>query len=94
MKVELNPEYLLISMKMWRETLDFQIPIHDQFKLHFITNRRSMLENFVVLAKNWETVLKQCKAEGDDATSLEALQAEVVGFKDWAETGLKELAAL
>ena len=34
------------SMDMWRDVVDMKIPVHDNFKIHFIEQRASLLENF------------------------------------------------
>ena len=33
-------------MDMWRDVVDMKIPVHDNFKIHFIEQRASLLENF------------------------------------------------
>ena len=37
------------------------------------------------------TVLRACKAEGQDLVELDALKADVEIFKKWADDGLTEL---
>ena len=41
--VEFDPDFMLVSMEMWRKSLDMQIPIADEFKIHFMENRRRLL---------------------------------------------------
>lgn len=33
-------------MTMWRDAVDMKIPVHDNFKIHFIEKRAALLENF------------------------------------------------
>jgi primosomal protein N'' len=94
MKLELDPEWLRTSMTMWRDAVDLKIPIHDSFKVHFLEKRGTLLEGFVKTANSWMTVLRACKAEGEDQAALESLMAEVEAFKKWSEEGLSELANL
>lgn len=47
MKLELDPDWLRTSMTMWRDAVDMKIPVHDNFKVHFIERRGSLLEGFV-----------------------------------------------
>ncbi len=89
MKLELDPEWLRTSMNMWRDAVDMKIPIHDSFKVHFLEKRGNMLEGFVKTANSWMTVLRACKAEGEDQAALESLMAEVKAFKKWSEGGLR-----
>lgn len=94
MKLELDPEWLRTSMSMWRDAVDMKIPIHDSFKVHFLEKRGTLLEGFVKTATSWMTVLRACKAEGEDQAALESLMADVEAFKKWSEEGLSELSNL
>lgn len=94
MKLDLDPEWLRTSMNMWRDTVDMKIPIHDDFKIHFIEKRAVLLENFTKTGTSWMMVLRACKAAGRDLVELDALKADVEAFKKWADDGLKELHAM
>lgn len=94
MKVNLDPDWLRTSMGMWRDAVDMKIPIHDNFKVHFIERRSELLSGFVKTAEAWSMVLRACSAEGEDLMALQSLKADVDAFKRWAEDGLEELRKL
>ena len=51
--VSMDPSYILMCMKLWRDAVDMKIPVHDEFKVHFMTNRRSILEGYDKTATAW-----------------------------------------
>lgn len=81
-------------MEMWRKALDMEVPLADEFKIHFLARRGELLDGFAKTAGSWMMVLRKCKATGDDLIVLDALEEEIVAFKDWAEAGITSLAAL
>lgn len=92
--VGLDPGYILMCMEMWQKTLDMKIPIHDNLKVHFMANRRNMLEGFEKTAHAWDMMLGASTlqaGEGHEAR-LDELRAKVEEFKEWAKAGLAELA--
>lgn len=91
MKLDFSPAWLQTAMSMWRDTVEMKIPVHDDFKVHFIEQRASLLAGFVKTATAFSMVLRACTAEGQDLVELEALKAEVEAFKKWAEDGIKDL---
>ncbi len=94
MKVELDPEFLRTSMTLWRDAVDMKIPVHDDFKIHFMENRAKILDGFVNTATSWSLVLNACKQVAPEAESLDQLKADVQAFKKWANDGLAELRGL
>ena len=94
MKIDLDPENLRTSMTLWRQAADFEIPIHDDFKLHLISQRGKILGNFVATASAWSTLLRGCSADGPDLVELNTLRTDVEDFKKWAEAGLIDLQRL
>jgi hypothetical protein len=94
MKIDLDPDDLRISMTMWRDTIDLKVPMLDKFKLQFMQERRTILTNFSKTSKAWLTVLRCCKADGNDQGALCELVAEVSAFKDWAESSIQQLDRL
>jgi hypothetical protein len=94
MKVDLDPEYLRMSMTMWRDTVDMKLPMLDEFKVHFMRQRRTILTNFSSTAGAWLTVLRRCEAEGADQETLRVLIADVTAFKEWAESSMEQLDQL
>lgn len=94
MKLDFDPERLRISMRMWRDATDLKVPVHDNFKIHFIESRASLLEGFVKIGNAFSTILRACTAEGQDLVELDAINADVEEFKQWAKDGLEELSSL
>lgn len=94
MKLDLDPEQLRTSMDLWRGAVDMKIPVHDNFKVHFIERREALLEGFVRTSQSFLMVLGACKAEGSDLVELDALKVDVKNFKKWAEDGLAELGTM
>ncbi|BFG80426.1 hypothetical protein PTKU46_84600 [Paraburkholderia terrae] len=88
--VEFDPDFILMSMEMWRKSLDMQIPITDEFKIHFMTNRRRLLEGFVATGKAWKIIVHDLKPV-DEPAGLEDVRLAVQAFLTWAEDGLKAL---
>lgn len=94
MKVELNPEWLRVSMDLWRKSLDMEIPLADQLKIHLFARRGQILDGFSKTASSWLMVLRQCKATGPDLIDLDNLEEEITDFKKWADDGISSLVAL
>lgn len=94
MKLDFDPEGLRVCMRLWRDTTDLKVPVHDNFKIHFIESRASLLEGFVKIGNAFTTILRACKAEGQDLVELDAIKADVDEFKKWAKDGLEELSSL
>jgi hypothetical protein len=94
MKLELDPETLRDSMALWRDATDMKIPIHDDFKIHFMQNRSKLLDGFVRTATSWSMLLNACKQDTSEPESLELLKADVQAFKKWAEDALDEIRSL
>lgn len=90
MVVEFDPDFMLVSMEMWRKSLDMEIPIADEFKIHFMANRRRLLEGFATTGKAWKVMLGNMTAVHEPAR-LEDVRREVQAFLSWAEGGLQAL---
>lgn len=45
MRIDLDPERLRRCMRLWRESVDLQIPMKDEFKLHFMKQRPAILND-------------------------------------------------
>lgn len=87
--VEFDPDFMLVSMEMWRKSHDMQIPISDEFKIHFMENRRRLLEGFVITGKPWRS---SCATRTRSASLPFAggrVRLAVQPFPSWPEDGLK-----
>lgn len=91
MRIFFDPETLRSQMALRRAATDMKLPMNERLKVHFMTHRAQLLSNFSLTAGAWMMLLHGCKAEPIDRDELEALKAEVIEFKAWAEDGLQEL---
>ncbi|SDI92391.1 hypothetical protein SAMN04487926_12756 [Paraburkholderia steynii] len=91
--VEFDPDFMLVSMEMWRKSPDMQIPIADELKIHFMENRRRLLEGFVTTGKAWKIIVHDLKAV-DESAGLDDVRLAVQAFLSWAEDGLQALGDL
>jgi hypothetical protein len=80
-------------MEMWQKATDMKIPLHDDFKIHFMENRRTLLAGLIKTRQAWMAVL-QAMTSTFQADELDVVRGEVKAFVDWVERGLAELAAL
>jgi hypothetical protein len=76
------------------KSLDMEIPLADELKLHLFARREQILDGFSKTAGTWLMLLRQCKATGPDLIDLDNLEEEISEFKKWAEDGISSLVAL
>lgn len=91
MKINLDSAVALTSMKLWREALELEIPMKDEFKLHFMQQRKPILNNYLQTAKAWSMLLNRAKPIDGAAEELTALLFEIKSFEQWA---IKELEVI
>ena len=94
MKIEFNPDNILSSIDLWRSATDMKIPVHDEFKLHFIQNRGAILGNFERTTKSWLSVLRAMTPLPESKAEFDPLVAAVEEFGAWATTELEKLQAI
>lgn len=94
MHLDLDCAWLRTSMELWRDAVDMNIPMHDDFKVHFWENRAAFLDGFTKTATAWLMLLDSCKADGDALAELAVLKADVEQFKTWAQDGARDLHTL
>jgi hypothetical protein len=90
--VGLDPSYILVCMEMWRDATDLKIPLRDDFKVHFITRRHTLLANCEKTATAWSMILGSMRAHGNHQMRLDECREKVEEFKSWAKAELAELA--
>ena len=81
-------------MRMWRETTDMKVPLHDDFKVHFMQNRGQILGNFERTASAWQMMLGAMKPASEDKEQFESIVASVNEFADWAKSEQEKLHRL
>ncbi|MEB0113530.1 hypothetical protein RCH10_004580 [Variovorax sp. GrIS 2.14] len=42
MKLDLNPDWLIKNMNLWRQAADMQIPLRDDLKVHMMARRSDL----------------------------------------------------
>jgi hypothetical protein len=65
--VEFDPDFMLVSMEMWRKSHDMQIPISDEFKIHFMENRRPAAGGICDHGQALEIIVRDPNAVGEPA---------------------------
>src|SRR5215469_12764233 len=65
--VEFNPDFVLASMALWRGSIDLKFPMKDDFKVHMMLNRKSILESYLQASAMWISMLDAMKPVDADA---------------------------
>lgn len=93
--VRFDPDFILASIELWRQSVDLKIEMKDQLKIHMMENRRSILDGFVHTAGMWLSMLGAMQPV-DVGAEIEwnAVRAEVDDFAAWADSELRELDGL
>jgi hypothetical protein len=90
-----DPSFMRMAMQTWRETTDMKVPVHDDFKVHFMQNRGQILSNFANTATAWSMMLRGLTpARQQDSQALDALRAEIEEFQSWAKSEIAKLEHL
>lgn len=90
-RLEFDGDHLRVMMRLWRDSLDLKIPVHDEFKIHFMQNRGTILKNYESTAGAWLLALRPCRAHIEDAAKLTQLISDVAAFKQWAHDELEAI---
>ncbi len=91
MRLDIDPDHLRICMRLWRDSIDLQIPMRDDFKLHFIERRGELLGGFEKTAAAWLMALRRAAPDADGKADFETLISEIENFSAWATLELKKL---
>ena len=90
-----DPSFMRVAMQTWRETTDMKVPVHDDFKVHFMQNRGPILSNFANTATAWSMMLRGLTpARLEDSHALDGLRAEIEEFQTWAKSEIAKLEHL
>lgn len=90
--VKFDPDSILASIELWRQSIDLKIGMQDEFKIHFMENRKPIIESYVRAASQWMTLLYAMQPVDSSAESeLMSLRATVENFAAWAESELDAL---
>jgi len=91
MRLDLNPEFIRTCMRLWRDTIDLRVPMRDEFKVHMMGERRTILANFENVSDGWKMLLGRATPDSPDEEAFRALVAEIEEFNAWAKGQLDEL---
>jgi hypothetical protein len=92
MNIEFDPDYIAVCMRLWRDTTDMKVELHDEFKLHFMSNRGTILRNFENTASAWSMMLSHMTpVAGGDVEKFAELVAQVAEFKQWVKAEQQKL---
>lgn len=94
LRVAIDPGHLRSFMRMWKDSADLRIPMRDEFKVHFMGNRRGILENFEKTATAWLMAFRGADPDEEDRKAFGDLVAEIEAFRDWAKSETAALAEL
>jgi len=72
-KLDFDPGWAIVSLDMWRDTVDMKIPVHDDFKVHFMQQRMPILTNLKAVVGGWKSVLNKCKPAAEDEAEFQEL---------------------
>lgn len=94
-QVTLDLSFIRVSMDLWRQTTDMKLPVHDNFKVHFMQNRGPILRNFAKTATAWSSMLRaMAPTTPEDAQALDVARTEVEEFGGWATSEIAKLEHL
>lgn len=91
MKLDIDPAYILTCMRLWRDSVDLKIPMKDEFKLHMMQQRETILTGFESTASAWLMALRRAVPDADSKTDFDNLISETEAFEAWAKSELKTL---
>lgn len=94
MKLDIDPAYMLSCMSLWRDSTDLKIPMRDDFKMHFMQERESILKNFTSTASAWLMALRRAVPDAKDQVEFEGLIAKIEEFEAWATTELQAIQGM
>lgn len=94
-QVSFDPSFLEESLWLWRQATDMQIPMRDDFKVHFMQNRQKILANHANTARSWSMMLRaMTPSTPAEQASLDAVLAQVEEFGTWAKEQVAEIEHL
>lgn len=87
-QVSLDLSFVQVAIDLWRQATDMNVPVHDDFKVHFMTNRGEILRNFDNTATAWSMMLRGMAAKAPkDARALEEARAALLVHSSASPTG-------
>lgn len=95
MKLDISVAELEAMLNAWRQSVDLETAMTDQFKIMMMVNRRQILENLLQTGSGWEQLLRCARGvDGNDQVELRRLQDMVREFVSWAASEIDQLGSL
>lgn len=87
-----DPAFMGTMIELWRNTTDLVSPSSTELTLHFIQNRRQILQNLSMTASGWSMMLKEMTPDTPESDAALQEACAIVGeFRDWAKAEIKTL---
>ncbi|ABO60562.1 hypothetical protein LA345_38730 (plasmid) [Burkholderia vietnamiensis] len=93
MTIKVEVETLRMVMQLNRDAIDMKVPMLDEFKLHFMRNRRRILENFRLHGVGMSMAMDALSSD-DGNDGLAELKAEVARYQGWVDDEIGKLDAM
>lgn len=93
MNLILDRERITVMLKLWRDGVDLRMPMADEFKLHFISQRKSILQNFEQVSSAWLLFMGAMSSQ-DNLDEFNEMRAEIKQFNEWAKQEIIAVNAL
>jgi hypothetical protein len=90
MNVLIDRERITVMLKLWRDGVDLRIPMADEFKLHFISQRKVILQNFEQVTSAWLLFIGAMSTP-DHPDEMNELRSEIKQFNEWTKEEMKTL---
>lgn len=95
MRLDLDSDYILSCMRLWRETVDLQVPnMRDDIKMHMMVQRVRILSGFENVASAWLMALRRAVPDADSKTEFDSLIQEILAFETWAKAELATISGM
>lgn len=95
MKLDIAIADLDAMLIAWRQSVDLETAMTDQFKIMMMANRRQILENLLQTGSGWEQLLRCARPlDAADADELQRLRGKLKDFVAWAAAELDRLESL
>lgn len=95
MKLDIAVGDLEAMLSAWRQSVELETPMTDQFRIMMMANRRHILENLLQTGSGWEQFLRCARGlEAGDEADLRRLRLTVEEFVSWAASELDRLDGL
>lgn len=90
MHLNLDIERIKTMIELWKDGVDLRVPMADEFKLHFISQRMVILNNFELTSSAWLMMIGAMSSPDHPETVI-AIRDLVKDFNVWATNEIATL---